>query len=486
MAINYKDIGEFPLCYPRPHTVTDILTHLSEKIEPGPDELQRGQVLSEEWAQGILASVLLRVRIPTFTWSRQAEPYTAENIYGDTINAIYKNLDSLQRYTGLSWFHLDKISVPEKFPPITWNNTQVFLGGMKKSEIETQYPGLLEDRFYNTQIPVDIYGEGETPLTRRQETYLFKYVLNNQNKMNSQQWRNPTNSEVASMIRDDARLKSIPLFKNKLFKFNNNKMDYDEIYAMMVHYILHGPAISLTKPPLDEMYEDPQLENKLTKRSTEYSKVVNVKTYARAYANFMYKILKGEENIKLMDKSYTYSLLYYTHIHMKSGINNLFNYDKLKEQFFDYHLDLVTPPKGITGSTEFRDCLRSNSSDNMKRAMELWEEKLDVETKLKYVIFRDTKRSFSPQVLAQALKQQGGVCAVDGEPLTLNEAVGGHDVAWSKGGLTILDNCIAIRKEYNDDMGTQTLDEYLNTKEEELELVPSDILQWTSATQRSL
>jgi hypothetical protein len=118
--------------------------------------------------------------------------------------------------------------------------------------------------------------------------------------------------------------------------------------------------------------------------------------------------------------------------------------------------------------------------------MELWEEKLDVETKLKYVIFRDTKRSFSPQVLAQALKQQGGVCAVDGEPLTLNEAVGGHDVAWSKGGLTILDNCIAIRKEYNDDMGTQTLDEYLNTKEEELELVPSDILQWTSATQRSL
>tara|TARA_R100000008_G_C3416815_1_gene82848 strand:- start:17 stop:472 length:456 start_codon:yes stop_codon:yes gene_type:complete len=148
---------------------------------------------------------------------------------------------------------------------------------------------------------------------------------------------------------------------------------------------------------------------------------------------------------------------------MKSGIKNLFNYEKLKEQFFDYHLDLIDT-KGTKGSTEFRDCLRSNSTDNMKRAIELWEEKLNITKELKYVIFRDPKRSFSPQVLAQALKKQGYVCAVDGKHLTLKEAVGGHNIAWSKGGWTVLENCIAIRKEYNDDMGTKNLKEYKEVK----------------------
>jgi len=461
--INYKDIGEFPLCYPKPHTVNDILTHLSEKVEPAPDEIQRGKVLSDEWAQGIIASVLLRVRIPTFTWSKQLESYDALNIYDKPIKAVYKNLDSLQRYTGLSMFHLDKISVPELFPSITWNNKQVFLGGLKKSEIENKYPGLLEDRFYNTQIPVDIYGEGDEHLTRLQETYLFKYVLNNQNKMNSQQWRNPTNSDIASLVRDDARLDPIPLFKKQYFNFDNKKMAWDEIYAMTIHFLIYGPFISLTKKPLDEMYDSKQLLNKLTIRSTEYGKSVNVKTYAREYAKFIYNILKDGDNKSLMDKSYTYSLLYYTHIHMKSGIKNLFNYEKLKEQFFDYHLDLIDT-KGTKGSTEFRDCLRSNSTDNMKRAIELWEEKLNITKELKYVIFRDPKRSFSPQVLAQALKKQGYVCAVDGKHLTLKEAVGGHNIAWSKGGWTVLENCIAIRKEYNDDMGTKNLKEYKEVK----------------------
>ena len=149
MPINYKRIGEFPPLHPKQFTVRDILTHLSEKIEPAPDEIQRGQVLSEEWAQGIVASVFLRAGLPTFTWSRQSEPYKAKNIYDKTIYAIYKNLDSLQRYTGLSWFHQDKIRVPELFPSLTWNNAQVFIGGMTLSEIEDKYPGFVEDRFYN-------------------------------------------------------------------------------------------------------------------------------------------------------------------------------------------------------------------------------------------------------------------------------------------------------------------------------------------------
>lgn len=467
--MDYRNIGEFPLCVPQPHTINDILGYCSDTLDHEPEELQRKQILTITWAQGIIASTLLRVNIPTFTWSRQEKLYETKNIYGKTIKAIYKNLDSLQRMTALKWFHMDEICVPEDFPPITWMGEQAFLGGLKKSEIEAKHSGLLTDRFYNVQTRIDKYGESGQFLTPKQETYLFKQVLNNQNKMNSQQWRNPTVSVIASAIRQDARLNPISLFKNDLFAFNNDKMAYDEFYAMTCHFLLYGPKISLTKKPLDEMYESKSLEKKITSRSTEYGKSVNVRTYAREYAKFMYNILKDGENKMLMDKSYSYSLLYYTHIHMKSGINNLFDYKKLQDQFFDYHMDLITPPQSTKGSTEFRDCLRSNSSDNMKRAMEMWEEKLNVSTELKYVIVRDGKRTFTKQEIAMALKRQGGIDPIDGKPLTLKDAIGGHNVAWSKGGLTVLDNCIAIREEYNSDMGTKTLEEYKEEKELEMQ-----------------
>ena len=141
--MDYRNIGEFPLCVPQPHTINDILGYCSDTLDHEPEELQRKQILTITWAQGIIASTLLRVNIPTFTWSRQEKLYETKNIYGKTIKAIYKNLDSLQRMTALKWFHTDEICVPEDFPPITWMGEQAFLGGLKKSEIETKYSGLL-------------------------------------------------------------------------------------------------------------------------------------------------------------------------------------------------------------------------------------------------------------------------------------------------------------------------------------------------------
>jgi hypothetical protein len=122
-------------------------------------------------------------------------------------------------------------------------------------------------------------------------------------------------------------------------------------------------------------------------------------------------------------------------------------------------------PRPNGDKTVFRSALSSQSLKNIQQAVKEWEEKLDVENELKYVIVRDSKRGFSPQEIEYALQEQGNVCAVDGKPLSLKDAIGGHNIAWSKSGLTILDNCIAIRKEHNDDMGTQSLEEYKTNKE---------------------
>jgi len=72
----------------------------------------------------------------------------------------------------------------------------------------------------------------------------------------------------------------------------------------------------------------------------------------------------------------------------------------------------------------------------------------------------DNTRSLSKTDREEALAAQGYVCAIDGLPLNLDEAVFGHDTPWSKGGKSELANGAMIRAEHNRDMGTVTLDEY--------------------------
>ena len=74
------------------------------------------------------------------------------------------------------------------------------------------------------------------------------------------------------------------------------------------------------------------------------------------------------------------------------------------------------------------------------------------------VIFRDSKRSLTTSEREQKLAIQGFKCAIDGEPLRLEDSVWGHDTAWAQGG-ELMDGAV-IRKTHNRDMGTTTLDEY--------------------------
>ena len=72
----------------------------------------------------------------------------------------------------------------------------------------------------------------------------------------------------------------------------------------------------------------------------------------------------------------------------------------------------------------------------------------------------DSTRSLTKAEREEALAAQGYVCAIDGLPLDLDDAVFGHDTPWCKGGRSELSNGAMIRHEHNRDMGTVTLDEY--------------------------
>lgn len=74
------------------------------------------------------------------------------------------------------------------------------------------------------------------------------------------------------------------------------------------------------------------------------------------------------------------------------------------------------------------------------------------------VIFRDQRRTVSKDKKFDMLAQQGFVCAIDGEPLDINDAIFGHDTAWAHGGQ--IEDGVIIRKTHNVNMGTTTIDEY--------------------------
>ena len=77
-----------------------------------------------------------------------------------------------------------------------------------------------------------------------------------------------------------------------------------------------------------------------------------------------------------------------------------------------------------------------------------------------FITLMDSKRSLTHSERVEALAAQGYVCAIDGKPLSLDEAVFGHDTPWCKGGRSEIDNGAMIRKEHNVDMGTCTIAEY--------------------------
>jgi hypothetical protein len=74
------------------------------------------------------------------------------------------------------------------------------------------------------------------------------------------------------------------------------------------------------------------------------------------------------------------------------------------------------------------------------------------------VINRTEKRSLSSSEREEHLAIQGYVCALDAQPLTLEDSVWGHDTPWAKGGS--LSAGAVIRNTHNRDMGSMTLDEY--------------------------
>ena len=111
MGANYTRISNFPDCIPVTPSVKELLETWIDRLDVEPKELQRGKVLTTEWAQGIIASILLGVKIQGFTWTLQETNYKKIGLNGYEIDVEYKNTDGYQRISAIVMFYNNEITI---------------------------------------------------------------------------------------------------------------------------------------------------------------------------------------------------------------------------------------------------------------------------------------------------------------------------------------------------------------------------------------
>ena len=387
-----QELGIFPPYEALSITIADLPRHL-KGLDIEPEELQRQEVASDNWGSELIKSIFSGVYILPMTWSAQEKVYDV--IYkGVKLRVHTKNIDGLQRITKIEAWKAGLITLPQDLE-IEWpyaeeyyGEKKIKLGGMNSLDVQSKYPEFYEDRFLNYQLSVIKYGVQGHYCTPFQETYLFKKVLNNGNKMNGQQWRNATNAEIARIIRRDSRKlnSSEPLdifIQEKYLGFNNKGMEYDELLAEMYHWVLYGVSKNPTKAGLDEMYDDPNYVyrfDNLHSYNHKYLKKINVKSKVDEVLDIMFDIIKDKQYKPAIDKRAFRSLFLFCWLHLTEfGSQTKFPHKKkLKKVFFEGHtkmIDTSSLPKG-TPHTVFGDALVSKSIKHKKIVARMWREYL--------------------------------------------------------------------------------------------------------------
>ena len=131
-------------------------------------------------------------------------------------------------------------------------------------------------------------------------------------------------------------------------------------------------------------------------------------------------------------------------------------------------VDTHKDSKGLRTVCEcFRQYLTVHDDETRcEQSMKWLLEEMDIENC--GIVFLDPVRVFSADVIEQVLRVQKYKCWVTGSPLDIKDAAGGHLVAHSEGGKTIIENCMVCHKDENNRMGTMDALIYRSIRQNEL------------------
>lgn len=80
------------------------------------------------------------------------------------------------------------------------------------------------------------------------------------------------------------------------------------------------------------------------------------------------------------------------------------------------------------------------------------------------VVYKDTQRRFPRSMIDLKFAQQDFRCGITNKEISRREATGAHIIPHCKGGPTTYENLIVVSRDINTDMGSMTLDEYMESR----------------------
>tara|TARA_B100001094_G_scaffold160309_1_gene155034 strand:- start:5143 stop:6492 length:1350 start_codon:yes stop_codon:yes gene_type:complete len=399
-------------------------------------------------AQGIINSMLMGIDIGQITIHETPEgDYDFESIDGG----------HRKRYI--------KAFIANKFPD--------FKSGKLLREMSPEE----RQKFFDIELTFTIY----KPLQGHQVGLIFR-SLNETTPVNHQEMLNSYgDTPIANVIRETVRVipgvgnDIHPLFEYSQspgstkknyghIQFDNKGLRIDEMVARLFYIETAGNGLGpSTDKHLEVLYES---------NPADVSKIKE-----KVYENLdfvlkMSNIRKRRYNRTLTQREFVFFYrlwLYLKETYTVFKIHDYENFfDTIHKEFSVYQDKYDSQPVRLQGPSpfdstktigkQFNDCLTEfDKDDHVYFPIQQILETVDIST---LITIKDKKRAFSTTQKERKLAEQNFKCAIDGKSLAMVDAEAGHIDAHAKGGLTVYDNLAMIRKDYNGDMGTMSVEEY--------------------------
>jgi hypothetical protein len=246
----------------------------------------------------------------------------------------------------------------------------------------------------------------------------------------------------------------------------NPRRRWDEYVGIAILKTLGGGNVSASLDALDDAVEDDiEISDKALKtingffddalditRAMGSGKKMNGDTFA-AFQAVWFALYEQNKSFVIQDH-YKFATEFYAAHATLTGLTS-HKYDKEVREFKSGPRNtLKTKTDTVRGFTRTAIKNFANPAEQAEVA-KLYLDHMDTSQS---ILFRDDRRTISKDRKFDMLALQDFKCAIDGQALSIDDAIFGHDTAWAQGGQ--IEEGAIIRKIHNVNMGTTTLDEY--------------------------
>ena len=419
---------------------------------------QREYVASEKWSKNFIAGIFRKSTNSVIHLRKMKD-------------GKYQVIDGLQRITTLINFSNNELKTPllnGQPLPIYVNGAPVQLKPSTYKEIEAMNQESIIQLFNDFPIGVIEYDES---MTDDEASEIF-WMLNDNNDLTAQEKRNGILGNISDWVRNVSRLgETLPVLDTVGVK-SNKRMNIDEMVARAVQYevwhqspncsngIYTGYADSST---IDDLYrnvdfrnaQNSEVKKNLEKITDEVARRFNIVKKIADYSGAPSLHTKTTSKVLTL-----YQLTYALEEEFgKEGKGMKIDYKNFSQNLWlqlNNLANIKLNPIAGRNKTEYTELIGLYSPDEVMRKMAMILKAIgDIG-----ITKKDPKRTFSAVEKYDCWIKQGCKCAVTGEELSFDKAIGGHMIPHSKGGTTTYENLVILSEKINNDMGDTTFDKY--------------------------